>query len=232
MEKELYDNFITAKRSSNIIEIKKLYDSNPNNLIIKFEYAKLLKKIDLDLAKKILKELIGTSNENFALLELGSIERGIGNYNMSHSYFERILKNSKSNDKDINCATLELGKLEVIMGNKEKAREYFNSLCGTPNECYALLELGKLELSNGDITKAMDLFKKGIGSKCGSYSLLWLGRAEEAEGNYMNALICFNELLNSPIRKLASKEIQKIRKIQTEESEQFKKRTRRKENEN
>ena len=231
MEREIYSRFMTAKRNGNIVEIKKIYDSYPNDLIIKFEYAKLLRRVDVTAAKKLLKELIGTRNENFALLELGSIERGLGNYNLSRNYFLTIINNSKSSDKDRCFATMELGKLEVIMGNKDKAREIFNSLRGTFNECYALLEIGKLELSEGNTTEAKELFKKGIGSKCGSYCLLWLGRAEAMEGNNMSALLYFNELLITPIRVHAMREIEKIKRIQLEESKEINKKIRRKENE-
>lgn len=231
MEREIYNRFMTAKRNGNIIEMKKIYDINPNDLLIKFEYAKLLRKVDVNAAKKLLKELIGSPNENFALLELGSIERSLGNYNMSYSYFQRIINGSKSSDKDRYFATMELGKLEVIMGNKDKAKELFNSLVGTFNEYYALLELGKLELSEGNTSKAKELFKKGIGSKCGSYCLLWLGRAEAIDGNNMSALLYFNELLVTPVREHAKREIERIKRIQLEESKVINKKVRRKENE-
>ena len=227
MEKELNERFIAARKSSNLVELRKLYEENPGNNTIKFGYAKALKKLDIDLAKKLLKELIGTPNENYALLELGNIARSNKNYFLAKKYFNDILNGSNFSEEDKNIAILEIGKLEVMLGNTDKARQYFNSLKGTSNEYYGLLEIGKLELNAGNISVAEELFIKCLSSDCWANARLWLGRIETIIGKYLNALIYLNELLNSPLKQVACREIEKVQNLQLNESNKIKKISRR-----
>ena len=211
MERDLYRELMTAKKSGRIDLLKELYENHMDNVMIKFEYAKKLKAIDLNLAKKLLNELLGTSNENYALIELGIIEKSIGNYDLASLYFNKVLNNDKASDNDKNCAKLELGKINVSMGNNNRARQYYNELVGTANECYALLELGKLEFKAGNSDMARESFEKVVNSKCGAYAMLWLGRIETIQGNNLNAMLYFNELLKTPLKRLADIEIEKVR---------------------
>lgn len=195
-----------------------MYKENPDNLTIKFEYAKALEKVDMELAKKLLKELRGTPNENYALQELGNIARNEKSYLLAMMYFTEVLNGSKFSLTDKNIAILEIGKLEAIMGNSDNARKYFDTLRGTSIECYALIEIGKLDLADKKVSLAKDSFLKCLGSKCDLHAKLWLGRIETIERNYMNALIYFNELSNSSYQNTAEREIARVRELQLREN--------------
>ena len=220
MEKEVYERFMSAKNSRNIVELKKLYGENPDNLTIKFEYAKTLERIDIDLARKLLKELIGTPNETYALLELASIARGNGNSFLAKAYLNEILHSSRASEKDRNIAWVELGKLEKSMGNRDGARICFNSATGVD----ALLELGKLDVEDRNLSKAEKLFVMCLGSYRDLRAKLWLGRVEALRGHFANALIYFEELKSSKLGDIAKGEIDRVHDAQMAESNKIRKR--------
>lgn len=223
MDRDLYTKLKKAKSEISIYSLEELYRENPDNLIIKFEYAKRLKRINLELSIKLLLELIGTSNENYALLELGIIEKEQSHYDKAREYFNRILNSSSTSANDKECALLELGKLEEKVGNTKKAYDIFLSLIGTKNECYAYIELGKIEFKWGNNNKAHEYLYKALNSKCWFQAQFWLGKIESSEGKILQAMIYFNELLNTPIKMLAIKEIEKIRNVDSNENKIIKK---------
>ena len=214
MDKDLFIKLKEAKSETSINSLEKLYRENLNNLIIKFEYAKRLKRINLEFSRKLLLELIGTSNENYALLELGIIEKEQSHYDKAREYFNRILNNPSASVDDKECALLELGKLEEKVGNIKKAYDIYTSLIGTRNECYAYIGVGKIEFKWGNNNKTREYLYKCLNSKCWFQALFWLGKIEASEGKNLQAMIYFNELLNTPLRMMAIKEIEMIRNME------------------
>ena len=61
--------------------------------MLKFEYGKMLSETRrFKEARIILGELIGTSNEDYAKLELGKLEYKCRNVKLAKKYFEKIEK--------------------------------------------------------------------------------------------------------------------------------------------
>lgn len=94
MKNNLYSRLREALKQSNIDSLERLYNENPGNLEIKFEYAKRVKVSDIRLSKQLIIELI--NNVNFknrcsALIELGIIEFERGNNDIAREYFENLL---------------------------------------------------------------------------------------------------------------------------------------------
>lgn len=204
MNDKIYTEFALAKKSNNLVLIKKLYEENKNNSKIKFAYAKILIIHNKIVEGKVLfEELLNTPSRNYALLELGRLEVQEGNHKKAKEYFIERLNNSESNI-DRNYVLLELGKLEVILGNHKKAKEYFierlNNSKNNIDRNYALQELGKLEVILGNIQKAKEYFVERLNNsesiKDKSYALLELGRIEAEEGNIEQARIYFKQSIN------------------------------------
>ena len=64
MNNATYEKFNKAKKEKNLNAMQGLYYSNSNDLVIKFEYAKMLiQNGNKELGKKLLISLIGTQNE-------------------------------------------------------------------------------------------------------------------------------------------------------------------------
>ena len=125
--------------------MKELYEQNKEDIIIAFEYAKLLVRSKKYIeAKQILLALTKTKNENFAKFELAKLEILLGNINQGRNILLSLI--GTSNEL---FAKFELGKLEATLGNFEKAMEYFNEVINSgkrKDKTFAYLELGKILL--------------------------------------------------------------------------------------
>lgn len=142
MNNTVYEAFQLAKKQKDLSKMKRLCNNNPNEPIIKFEYAKLLVlNGDFKRARKTFRELLNTSNRNYALFELGKMEKKLGNLEKSRVYFTNLL--GTYNEE---YALLELGNFDYEAGNLEKSRETFEKLLGSRVENYALFELALLEM--------------------------------------------------------------------------------------
>lgn len=141
MGSKTHEKMKIAKKYKDIVAMEKLYKENPNDNIIKFEYARLLKfKGNKNKSKMLLLELLNTDNWNYATMELGKIEKEQGDIKKAREYFESLL-----NTQSKAYAILELGILEKEQGNIEKAREYFETLLNTQDKSYAFIMLVLLE---------------------------------------------------------------------------------------
>mgnify|MGYP000009450192 FL=1 len=155
-----------AIKNGNVDTVKALYNGNPNDYEIKFEYARLLIDTgDVNQGKKMLLELLDTRNRNYALLELGKLAVQEKNINIAKKCFNEIIAYSY-NDKDRNYALLELGIIESKYGNKNKARKNFVEILRNTDDRndknHALLELGRLEAESGNIEEAKKCFNRLI----------------------------------------------------------------------
>ena len=191
MDNITYNEFQKAKKNKDLISMQKIYQLNENDLIIKFEYAKLLilKGYKRE-GSELLQSLIGTKNEKYAMLELGRLEASVGNVEKARKCFETLL-DSQSNI----YAMLELGRLEASVGNVEKARKCFETLLHTPNKFYAMLELGRLEASAGNAEKARKCFETLVKTRNDAYAMSELILLEYKEKNYLQSFELINKAL-------------------------------------
>lgn len=173
--------------------LEKLYNFSDHDLIISFDYAKCLIKSNSNyiLGEKILKDLSKTSNNKFALFELGKYYLDISKYEQAKKCFSKILHIYKQDD----YALLELGRVEAKMGNYITARKYFENLLETDSVTLALLELGKLEFDNNNLEKAKEYFLKCNSAQNKKYALLELGRIAVRQGDFILAREYFNKYL-------------------------------------
>lgn len=108
--------------------IKRLYAFEPNDLVIKLEYARLLIRDENTEEKgiKLLEEELNTRNRNYALLEIGKLEVEHGNILKAREYFDE-LKNSE--DKGTKGYALkEILYLEIGDKNYEEAYRLFEEI--------------------------------------------------------------------------------------------------------
>jgi len=193
MDNITYNEFQKAKKDKDLIGMQKIYRLNKNDLIIIFEYAKLLILNGYKReGRELLQSLIGTKNEKYAMLELGRLEASVGNAEKARKCFETLVKTR--NDA---YAMLELGRLEASVGNVEKARKCFETLLNTPNKFYAMLELGRLEASVGNVEKARKCFETLLNTPNKFYAKLEQGRLEASVGNVEKARKCFETLVKN-----------------------------------
>lgn len=147
-----YQDFLKAKelaKQKNIeeayIKFKKLRKKAPNDLIVKYEFAKILIEMDnLNRARKILETLLNTSNNKIAIFELGKLDVIDGNYVAARKKFASLLNTSKSN-----YGLLELGKLEALEENYDKADKLLKKVIresNDENQVYAFHELLNLNI--------------------------------------------------------------------------------------
>ena len=101
-----YNEFLEAKSlikrreyKEAIIILRKLYDLEPDDRLIKFELARVLTKNKKSLieGKRLLEELLSTPSHTYAKLELGKLEASEGNIEKARSYFEELLTEQNKN---------------------------------------------------------------------------------------------------------------------------------------
>lgn len=205
------ENFIQFKKAKNLIKQKKYDEANkilkdllrkePNDSMIKFEYAKNLLNIskgNVDEVKQLLIQLINTKSKSFAIQELGKIYANENDFDKAKYYFEELLKhgNEYGNEKDILFSKLELGKLYANVKDFEKAKYYFEQLLETSNKKYALLELGKSYVKNGDNKNAIFYFEQLLTEPTSrTYAMLELGRLYASCNDNEKAKSLFEQLL-------------------------------------
>ncbi len=167
-----------AKATKDLKMIAGLYNGYKDNLIIKFEYAKMLtfygKYAE---AEQIYKELLGTRNSDYAMLELGRSCRYAGDIDKAREYFEIL---TKKGDK---AGMFELARLEGQYGKVERAKKLFGDIKGDKLTGYAKVEIGKLEEGQGHIDKAREIFKDVISTHKLASAKLALGKLERDVGN-------------------------------------------------
>jgi len=186
---------------------KKLYKQDPSNRVIKFEYAKICKKEDVDLSRRLFKQLLNCYRNDSVLLELGKMEKKQGNFNEAIKYFNELI-----NKNDSEYALFELAKLQKELGNIKLAKQYFGKLTKYQNNHFALLELGRLEKKLGDIDLAKFYFKKIVDEKNDLFGLFELGKIEKQLGNVTVAKSYFIKLLNEYNNEYALYELGKLEK--------------------
>lgn len=166
-----YQDFLKAKeltKQKNIdqayTKLKKLRKKVPDDLIVRYEFAKILIEMNnLDRAKKVLGSLLSTSNNKIAIFELGKLDVIDGNYKQARKKFESLLNTSKSNG-----GLLELGKLEALEENYDKADSLLKKvLCesNTETKIYAIHELLNLNIKLKKYEVALNYLYKLINLK-------------------------------------------------------------------
>ena len=222
------ENFIQFKKAKNLIKQKKYDEANkilkdllrrePNDSMIKFEYAKNLLNIskgNVAEVKQLLIQLINTKSKSFAIQELGKIYANENDFDKAKYYFDKLLKhgNESGNEKDVLFSKLELGKLYANVKNFEKAKEYFEQLLDTSNENYALLELGRLYVSEGKNEQAKLLFEQllQIGDENDKeFATLELGRLYASDGENEKAENHFKSILQTDNKAFAMLELGRL----------------------
>lgn len=124
--------------------LEQIYSLEPNDRIIKFEYARVLlhDKSTESEGVRLLNQLLSTRSRLYAMLELGKFEARNINISKAEIWFHKLLK-----VQNRNYAILELGKLEKCEGNYVQARDCFEQMLnlGSPqNREFALQELAML----------------------------------------------------------------------------------------
>ena len=179
----------TAKREKDLNILRSLYNGNKNNTIIKFEYAKMLiYKGFFDEGKELLLELLNTSNDSYARLELARLNYFYGNIDIAREYLNPI---AKAGDK---AAIYELARIESEQRNVEEAQKLLLSIISNKKDSYARVELGKIELSLGNVDKARKYYEEAIKNQKMPSAKLALGKLEKALGNIDKAKGIFEGL--------------------------------------
>ena len=199
--KALDDNtfrlFRKAVKDKDLELMQQIYYDNWDNLLIKFNYAKLvIASGDLAHGRTLLMEILKKKMDLYTVFELGKLEVILGNIDSARLCFETILKKKF----DV-YATLELAKLELHEKNNEKARELLESLLETKGRHPALLELGRMDASNGNYDEARKKFGTILEEKNDNYAILELAVLDSVTGKYDNAINAFKYLLDLNFKK-------------------------------
>jgi len=194
MYNKTYEKIQKAKENNDVSAMGRLYQKNRKDLLIKFEYAKLLRlngnKIE---SKKLLLEMLNTDNWTYASLELGKMEKEDGNIEPAKKYFKSLL-----HTRDKKYAIFQLGKIAKEEGNIELARQYFKQLIKEYNDIYAMMELGILEKEEGNTKLARQYFETIIKlDNNDSFAIFQLGILEKEDGNIKQARKHLKSLLNT-----------------------------------
>lgn len=193
MKQETYSQFEFAKKKKNLKILNDLYEQNPKDIFIKFEYARLLvERGFIEEGKELLLELLYTDNEDYALLELGKIYYAQNNIKEARKIFTKLV------NKNDQYGMLELGILEVHEKNFEEARRIFKFLIEKYNEHRAVLELARLEKlvgNNEAAAESLEALTKNEESYLASYEM---GMLEYQKRNFDKAKEIFISLFNKP----------------------------------
>ena len=208
MRDDIYPIFLKAKNENNLNELERLYNETKDTTI-GLEYAKLLiRQKSYENGRKILEGLLETNNKYFALLELGKLEKKLGNIKNAREYFKQAL-NSKGRVKFF--AKSELGQLEHNVGNLHDSYMYFESLIGSEIEDSILYDLSNVCKKLGYYDKALIYLKKYLETKPNdNIAKFELGKLEKHLGNVVDAKECFISLLCTSSRNFALLELGKL----------------------
>lgn len=193
MKQETYSQFEFAKKKKNLKILGDLYEQNPKDIFIKFEYARLLvERGFIDDGREILLELLNTDNEDYAKLELAKIYAAENNIEEARSYLTEL---AERNDR---YGLLELGILEAHEQNVEVARKILNGLIEKYNDQRAMLELARLEKSLGNNKTAAESFEILQESENAHLAKYELGVMEYKKRHLDRAKEIFLSLFNEP----------------------------------
>ena len=191
--------YADIKANKSLDDMNNLSRSNFKQYVIKFEYAKLLiSNGEITLGKKLLLELIGTSNQNYAAFELGKLEVKQGNLDKARSYFESLFGTSSEA-----YALFELGKLEAMAGNMDKARYYLEILLYHYNNLLVYDLLIILEIKCQNYLRAFELIKEALANNVNinKKNILCVSKElnvffENVKYNDVKYSYCVNQLLD------------------------------------
>ena len=204
MESLINKLFIDAKRNKDLKAMKSLLNGNPNNPLIKFEYAKLLiENNQIEEGKALYIELLDSRNSDFAMFELGKLCIEENNYKEARKYLEPI-----ANKGDF-YSILLLGKMDLNEGKIQEARKTFKYLADN-NDIAGKLELGRIELKLGNVEKAKSLFVSVVERNHDLKGMVELGRLYETLKDYDQARQIFESLLKTNKKYTAIIELGKL----------------------
>lgn len=207
-----YQDFLKAKEfikqkkfEEAYTKLKKVRKKEPDNLVLKYEFAKILIEINnLSRARRIFRSLLNTYNDKFAILELGKLDVIEGNYIEARKNFEFLIGTSK-----FDYGLLELGKLEVLEGNYDKAKENFETILNIKNSInkgYSIQQLMMLSIKLKEYDEALIYLNKLINFKENyevkelekykfyiEYKLNKIKNYKGIKGYFYNQLISYNE---------------------------------------
>ena len=206
MDNAVYTKYIEAKKTGNMSLMKHLYKKHKNEVIIKFEYGKMLAKNNqLRDARKIFKEILGISENIFALLELGKVEFALGNVEEAKRIFHGLI-----GTKNHYIALFELGKIERYLGNLDGAAQCYREILKNKTDVFAMLELGRIEADKCNYLKARKIFNDILKIRNDSYAIFELGKLDARLGNLKDAKRRFESLLDTNNRVNALLELAKV----------------------
>lgn len=206
MDNAVYAKYIEAKNTGNMSLMKHLYKRHKDEVIIKFEYGKMLARNNqLREARKIFKEILGISESIYALLELGRVEFALGNVEEARSIFLGLM-----GTKNHNLALFEIGKIERHLGNLDGAALCYREILKEKTDTFAMLELGRIEAEKGNYLKARKHFNDILKIKKDSYAIFELGKLDARLGNLKEAKRRFESLLDTNNRVNAMLELAKV----------------------
>ena len=198
-KKENYLRRIVAFKNKDEKVIRRLQRKNPNDLNLKFEFAKLLLSKGeeyYDEAEKLLIDLLQTRNKRYAMLELGKLEYKKENLKEARTYFEKLL----SIWEDA-YARLELGKIEYDLENFEKAKFNFEKVLKEKYDPLVLFQLARTEKKLGNFPQARIYFKAVsktiLDEDIKPAALLELGKLEAEDGNINEARKILKDLASN-----------------------------------
>ena len=142
-------------------------------------------------AKRILEELLDTTNRNYAMLELGRLEVVLSDYDNARKHFEEL---AKLDGNDRRFALQELVRLELRCSNKEKAIEHLHELLNSDDNSKKLAADEVISYLNDDNNDAI-MFLKEL-SHNDVAGVLELCRVEILAGNINSARKYINNVLN------------------------------------
>lgn len=208
----LHDRFEEAKRKKDLKAMENLYRIEPNDPIIKFEYAKLLvdKNEDNSEAEKVLLDLLKYGNEkekNMAIIQLGRLEAKRNNLGASKKYFLNSL--CSKNQKDIIMSLFYLGKIAELERDYEEAEACFKEIVEDINltnedKFLSKLELAYIKILKEEYDEARQIYNELKQNGCEkekSVALFELSNLYKIEGKYDEAIEELKQLLRSDNQK-------------------------------
>ena len=206
MDNAVYAKYMEAKTTGNLTLMKNLYKKHKDEVIIKFEYGKMLvRNKELREARKLFKEILGLSENIYALLELGRVEYMLGNIETARGIFLNLL-----GTKNQCLALFELGKLENNLGNVDAAARCYEEILKQKTDPYAMLELGRLEVEKGNYIRARKQFENILKIKYDVYAIFEIAKLEARLGNLKEAKRLLESILDSKNRLNALLELAKV----------------------
>lgn len=145
-------------------------------------------------SKKVLKELMGTSYEQFARFEFGRIAALNRDFDLAREHFYKFEDNCVSQyDKD--RVHFELGKLEYDAKNYKRSKNYFSSLIDSEFENQSRLFLGRIFYQEDEFLEAQKNLYPLLKTKYASKAKFELGKISFRNGNFDTAREYFQDCI-------------------------------------